>query len=84
MAILKKKPVDEFRIPSLSEASPEHAALIAKRQELNEQYSALNAERSKLRGEIEKAKAAGGERLPPGVAALLGDDPDTWNQPRLG
>jgi len=77
MALLKKKPADEFHVPSLSEASPEYAGLIAKRQDLSERYSALNAEHSKLRDEIEKAKKAGGERLSPGVAALLGDAPDS-------
>jgi phage shock protein A len=77
MAILKKKPADEFRVPSLGESSEEYSGLLAKRQELQDRYHALNAERSKLRKEIEAAKAAGGQRLSAGVAALLGDDEDS-------
>jgi chromosome segregation ATPase len=72
---MAKKPTEAFKVPSLESASPEYAALIAKRQELQDRYSALNAERSKLRKDIEAAKAAGGQRLSTGVAALLGEDP---------
>ncbi|SDC02539.1 hypothetical protein SAMN05216337_100154 [Bradyrhizobium brasilense] len=75
MALLKKKAAEEFRVPGLAESSPEYAALIAKRQELQERYSALNAERSKLRREIEAEKSKGGQRLSSDVAKLLGDDP---------
>ncbi|MGY0574052.1 hypothetical protein ACTGJ9_025730 [Bradyrhizobium sp. RDM12] len=74
MAILKKRPADEFRVMSLAETSPEFAALIAKRHELEQSYSKLNAERSNLLDEIKAAKAAGGERLSAGVARLLGEE----------
>ncbi|MET4258477.1 chromosome segregation ATPase [Bradyrhizobium sp. S3.12.5] len=76
MAPLKAKPADDFRIPSLAEASPEYAGLLEKRQELSDRYRDLSGERSKLSGDIEAEKAAGGQRLSPGVAALLGDAPD--------
>lgn len=76
MAPLKKTAAAEpYHVPSLAEASPEYAALIAKRQELEQTYSKLNTEHSKLLEEITAAKAAGGQRLSPGVAALLGDEP---------
>lgn len=77
MANLKKKPADEFVVPTLAESSQEYNGLIVKRQGLHERYLALNAESHKLRGEIEKAKAAGGQPLSPSVAALLGDAPDS-------
>lgn len=77
MSISKKKVVDEFRVPSLAEASPEYAGLIKKRQELQNSYGELNTERSKLRKEIEAAKAAGGQRVAPDVARLLGDPEDS-------
>lgn len=77
MANLKKKPADEFVVPSLAESSEEYNGLVVKRQGLHERYLALNAESNKLRGEIEKAKAAGGQPLSPSVAALLGDAPDS-------
>jgi phage shock protein A len=72
---MAKKSTEAFEVPSLETASSEYAALIAKRQELQDRYSELNAERSKLRKDIEAAKAAGGQRLSAGVAALLGEDP---------
>jgi hypothetical protein len=75
MALMKsKKPADEFRVPSLADASPEYAALIARRNDLEQSYAKLNAERSKLHEEIIAAKAAGGERLSAGVARLLGEE----------
>ncbi|MCK1420716.1 hypothetical protein IVB14_05165 [Bradyrhizobium sp. 180] len=73
MALLKKKPADEFIVPSLADSSPEFAALIAKRQELEQNYAKLNTERSKLLEEIKAAKAAGGEHLNSSVARILGD-----------
>ncbi|MEY9880474.1 hypothetical protein [Bradyrhizobium sp. USDA 328] len=75
MAPLKTKTTDEFRVPSLAEADSSYADLIAKRMELEQRDSKLNSERSKLRGKIEAARAAGGKHISPGVAALLGDDP---------
>ncbi|MCK1619576.1 hypothetical protein IVA96_23965 [Bradyrhizobium sp. 159] len=74
MALLKKKPAEEFRVPSLAESSTEYQSLIAKRQELEQSYSKLNAERSNLLDQIKAAKAAGGERLSAGVARLLGEE----------
>jgi chromosome segregation ATPase len=78
MALLKKKDTAEsFKVPSLVESSEEFAGLVAKQAELHNRYSELHAERSKLRDEIEAEKAKGGQRLSPGVAALLGDGPDS-------
>src|SRR3954462_4731690 len=76
MAPLKTKTTETFRIPSLIESDGNYAGLIAKRDELNDRYRELSGERSKLSGDIEAEKAAGGQRLSPGVAALLGDSPD--------
>lgn len=78
MVLIKKTAAAEpFRVPSLAESSTEYSGLVSKRDALNDRYRELNAERSKLGGEIEAEKAAGGQRLSPGVAALLGDSPDT-------
>lgn len=73
----KKDTAEPFRIPSLVELDSNYAGLIAKREALNDRYRELSAERSKLRNAIETEKAAGGQRLPPEVAALLGDAPDS-------
>lgn len=77
MAPLKTKTTESFRVPSLAESDSTYAGLVAKRGALNDRYRELNAERSKLRGEIEAEKSTGGQRLSPGVAALLGDGPDS-------
>ncbi|UPU00211.1 hypothetical protein J4G48_0020225 [Bradyrhizobium barranii subsp. apii] len=78
MAILKKTATAEpYRIPSLAESDPSFGALIAKQTELHNRYVKLRDERSKLSREIEAEKAAGGQRLSPEVAALLGDAPDS-------
>ncbi|WP_247412302.1 hypothetical protein [Bradyrhizobium sp. 23] len=74
MSFKKKSTTDEFIVASLAESSSEFAALIAKRQDLEQSYSKLNAERSNLLDEIKVAKAAGGERLSVGVARLLGEE----------
>ncbi|MCD9898140.1 hypothetical protein QIH85_43040 [Bradyrhizobium japonicum] len=78
MAPLKKKTDDTFVVPTLSEASPEHADLVAKQIELQTRYGELNAERSLLRREIEAEKAAekasGRKRPSLAVAELLGDN----------
>ncbi|MBH5371429.1 hypothetical protein [Bradyrhizobium glycinis] len=74
MAPLRKKPADEYRVPSLSEASPEHASLLTKQAELQTRYGELNTERGLLRREIEVAKAAGGKHPSLAVAELLGDE----------
>lgn len=70
---MAKKPTNTFEVMGLAEASTEYNGLIEKRQELEKNYRELNAERSKLRKEIEAAKAAGGQRLTAGVARLLGE-----------
>src|SRR4051794_25535196 len=77
MAPLKKKDTESFRVPSLAEASPEYAGLVAKQTELHNRYTELRAERAKLSGEIESEKAAGGQRVAPDVARLLGDPEDS-------
>lgn len=86
MAFLKKpaaSPAEPFRVPSLSEASTEYAALIDKQQELLTQQSSLNAERRDLLRKIEESPAP---TLRPGVAALLGETSDstTGLRTRLG
>ncbi|MBH5371478.1 hypothetical protein [Bradyrhizobium glycinis] len=74
MAPLRKKTADEYRVPSLSEISADHASLIAKQIELQTRYGELNTERGLLRREIEVAKAAGGKHPSLAVAELLGDE----------
>ncbi|MBB4364244.1 NACalpha-BTF3-like transcription factor [Bradyrhizobium sp. CIR18] len=69
---MKKKTNDEYRVPSLAEADSAYADLIAKRMGLEQRYSELNTQRSKLLGEIAAAKAAGGKYIAPAVAELLG------------
>ncbi|KRE04725.1 hypothetical protein ASE61_07345 [Bosea sp. Root670] len=86
MAFLKKtaaSAAQEFRVPSLAEASPEYAGLIAKRDELLAQQSALSAERSDIEQKIAEAPAPA---MRPGVAALLGETSDstTGLRARLG
>lgn len=77
MAPLKKTEAEPYRIPALGEASPEYAGLVSKQTELHNRYTELRAERSKLSGEIEAEKAAGGQRVAPDVARLLGDPEDS-------
>lgn len=74
---MAKKLANTFEVPSLESSSPEYAGLIAKRQELEQGHRDLVAERSRLRKEIEAAEGSGGQRLSPGVAALLGDKEDS-------
>lgn len=77
MAPLKTKRADEFRVPSLIEASQEHASLVAKHTELQTRYNELNAERALLRREIKVAKeaeASGKKPISLAVAKLLGDN----------
>jgi len=73
MGILKKKSADEFRVPSLAEASPEYAALLARQRDLQRTYDELQMERRRLRREIEDEQKAGKQRISAGVARLLGD-----------
>ncbi|MCD9825475.1 hypothetical protein [Bradyrhizobium japonicum] len=84
-SLLKKKTADEFRVPSLAEADPSYGALTDKQTELHNSYIKLRDERSKLSREIEAEKAAGGQRVAPDVARLLGDpeDPITGLSQRL-
>jgi chromosome segregation ATPase len=77
MALLKKTAAEPFRVPSLAESSPEYAGLTEKQTELQNRYTKLRAERTKLNGEIEAEKAAGGQRVAPEVARLLGDPEDS-------
>ncbi|MBB4259722.1 MULTISPECIES: hypothetical protein [unclassified Bradyrhizobium] len=77
MAPLKKKTADEFVVPSLIEASPEHAGLVAKHTELQTRYNELNAERALLRRDVKAAKeaeASGKKPISLAVAKLLGDN----------
>ncbi|EIG56233.1 hypothetical protein [Bradyrhizobium sp. WSM1253] len=77
MAPLTKKPAEMFIVPSLSDASPDHRALVEKQTELQTRYSELRAERAKLQHEIEAEEAAGKQRIAPEVARLLGDPIDS-------
>lgn len=77
MALLKKKEsADEFRVPSLSEASPEYAALLAKRDELNVRQGELRRDIREAEAKLRQVNDTPGERLSAEVAALLGDSPD--------
>ncbi|MEH2546898.1 chromosome segregation ATPase [Bradyrhizobium sp. AZCC 2262] len=75
--LLKKTAAEPFRVPSLAESSQEYAGLTAKQTELHNRYTELRAERTKLNGEIEAEKAAGGQSVAPEVARLLGDPEDS-------
>lgn len=77
MAALKKKETEDFRVMSLGEADAAYAALVSKRNELQNRYTELHAERGKLRREIEAEEASGRQRVSPEVARLLGDSPDS-------
>jgi hypothetical protein len=76
MAPLKKETA-EYSIPSLVKSSPEYAGLVAKQAELHNRHTELRGERTKLSAEIELDKAAGGQRVAPDVARLLGDPEDS-------
>lgn len=77
MAILKKKTTEDFRVPSLAESSLEYAAQLAKRDELNAKQQDLHAQIRDIEGQLKRASETPGERLSKGVAALLGDEPDS-------
>ena len=77
MGLLRKKSADTFVVPSLADSSPEYAGLVTKQTELHNRYTELRAERAKLSHEIETEKAAGGQRVAPDVARLLGDPEDS-------
>ena len=76
MAILKKKPVEEFRIPSLAEASPEYAGMLQKQADLYALQSKLNGERRDIQKQIDAAGDTG-PRVPARIAELLGDEADS-------
>ncbi|QDB99777.1 hypothetical protein [Mesorhizobium sp. 8] len=79
MALLKKAApaAEEFRVPSLEESSTAYAALIDKRQELDQLRSGLERERSDLIQQIEAdTRTASTVR----VAELLGDEGDGFSK----
>jgi chromosome segregation ATPase len=76
MAILKKKAVDEFVVPSLAEASPDYAALVQKQAELQARQSALRDQRREVERDI-AAQPPTNLRVSARVAELLGDEADT-------
>ncbi|MET4487006.1 hypothetical protein [Bradyrhizobium sp. LA7.1] len=76
MANLKKMPTDEFRLPSLAEASPTYAAFLAKQAELLALQSKLNDERREVQKQIDNAGTTG-PIVSTRVAELLGDAPDS-------
>jgi chromosome segregation ATPase len=76
MAFTRKKPADEYRIPSLAEASPEFAALLQKQVELQNRQSELRKERREVEREIAVLPSAT-HNVSARVAELLGDEPDS-------
>jgi len=76
MAFAKKKPADVFLVPSLSEASPDYAALIAKQAELQARQSTLRDQRREVEREI-AAQPPATMRVSARVAELLGDAPNS-------
>ena len=77
VASKKTAAAESFHVPSLAECDPHYAALVAKQTELHNRYTELRDERSKLNRDIEAEKAAGGQRVAPDVARLLGDPEDS-------
>ena len=77
MTILKKKTADAFVVPSLQEMSHDYSALLQKRDELNAKQQDLHAQIRDIEGQLKRASETPGERLSKGVAALLGDEPDS-------
>jgi hypothetical protein len=76
MAFGKKKPADDFRVPTLADASPEFSALLQKQADLYALQSKLNGDRRDLQKQID---AAGDSvpRVPARIAELLGDEADS-------
>ncbi|MFT4116581.1 hypothetical protein [Bradyrhizobium sp.] len=74
MVLLKKKPTDEFVVPTLETSSQEYAGLVAKRQEVSELLSSLNKEAADLDTQIAAAPKAPHSA---GVSRLLGDPEDS-------
>ncbi|MGY3082388.1 chromosome segregation ATPase [Bradyrhizobium sp. LM6.10] len=77
MAILKMAAAaEQYRIPSLAEASPEFAALLQKQSDLYALQSKLNGERRDIQKQLDEAGSAG-PMVPVRVAELLGDEADS-------
>jgi seryl-tRNA synthetase len=76
LASLKKIAAEQYRIPSLAEASPEYAALLQKQADLLARQAELTTERRKLQKQIDAA-ADKGPRVSARIAELLGDDADS-------
>ena len=76
MAFAKKKPADAFVVPSLSEASPDYAALVQKQAELQARQSTLRDQRREVEREI-AAQPPASLRVSARVAELLGDEADS-------
>jgi hypothetical protein len=76
MAILKKKPADDFRVPSLAECSPEYSALLQRQADLYALQSKLNDDRRDIQKQID-AVGDTGPRVSARIAELLGDEADS-------
>jgi hypothetical protein len=73
---MAKKPTDEFRVPSLAEASPAYAALLQKQVELQDRQSALREERRALERQL-SALPQSTVQVSSRVAEILGDEQDS-------
>ncbi|KYK45153.1 hypothetical protein A1D31_11000 [Bradyrhizobium liaoningense] len=73
---MKKKPADDFRVPSLAESDPTYSALLQKQAELQARQSTLREERREVEREI-AARPATNLRVSASVARLLGDEADS-------
>lgn len=76
MAFNRKKSADAFAVPSLSDASPDYAALVQKQAELQAHQSALRDQRREVEREI-AAQPPAAMRVSARVAELLGDEQDS-------
>ena len=74
--LLKKTSAEQFRVPSLAEASPNFAALLQKQADLLARQSELNREHREIKKQIEAAGNSG-PRVSARIAELLGDDADS-------
>lgn len=81
MSLLGKKatPAISFAVPSLSDASPEYAALIDKQRELQAEQAALGKERRELEKRIRSEPK---REYTSRVAEILGEQVDDGNLPR--
>lgn len=76
MAFTRKKLTNDFRVPSLAEASPEFAALMQKQADLHTRQSKLRDERRELERQVH-ASPQSTVRVSARIAELLGDEPDS-------